>query len=397
MFSKFKLLNQNKNDLLSLYIHWPYCDAKCPYCDFNSHVKEAVDNIDWITAYNNQLNEMKRQLLKHNVNFNKLNSVFFGGGTPSLMPLEIIDSILKTSSNLFGFQENIEITLEANPSSYEREKFYDLKKIGINRISLGVQSLNDDNLKFLGRLHNTIDAQAAVEHAIKTFNNVSVDLIYAFHGQKLLDWTKELTIFLQNNDLQHISLYQLTIEEGTKFFKYFKKGSLDVIDNDDAADFYQVSNEILNEHKFLNYEVSNYAKKGFECKHNLNYWKSENWLGIGPGAYGRLWSGNTSIQRIEYKNFKNPKTWLSKNTNKAQFEVTNFINSAISDIDTLTMGLRLYNGIEISKLHNKSIIKSSNFKKLQNKKIITIRNGILKVDEDYMIKLNSILSFLINP
>jgi oxygen-independent coproporphyrinogen-3 oxidase len=304
---------------------------------------------------------------------------------------------LKTSSNLFGFEENIEITLEANPTSYEREKFDDLKKIGINRISLGVQSLNNNNLKFLGRLHNIEDAQVAVEHAIKTFNNVSVDLIYAFHGQKILDWTKELEMFLQNNDLQHISLYQLTIEEGTKFFTDFKKGSLDIIDNDDAADFYQFSNEILNEHKFFNYEVSNHAKKGFQCKHNLNYWKSENWLGIGPGAYGRLWSGNKNIHRIEYKNFKNPKTWLHKNINKAQFEKTNFINNTISDIDTLTMGLRLYNGIEISRLCDKSIVERNAFKKLKNEKIIKIKDGMLKVNENYMIKLNSILNFLINP
>ena len=391
------MLNQNKNNLLSLYVHWPYCDVKCPYCDFNSHVKEAVNIMDWIGAYTNQLIEMKKQLIKHDVSFHKLNSIFFGGGTPSLMPLEIIDSILKTSSNLFGFEENIEITLEANPSSYEREKFSDLKKIGINRISLGVQSLNNDNLKFLGRLHNIVDAQLALDNAVKTFDNVSVDLMYAFHGQKLLVWEKELKIFLQNNDLQHISLYQLTIEKGTKFFTDFKKGSINVIDNDDAADFYQISNEILKEHKFLNYEVSNYAKKEFECRHNLNYWKSENWLGIGPGAYGRLWSSNTNICRIEYQNFKNPKTWLSKNTNKAQFESTNFINSTISDIDTLTMGLRLYNGIEVSRLYNKSIIECNAFKNLQNRKIIIIKDGILKVNENYMIKLNSILNFLINP
>ncbi len=391
------MLNQNKNSLLSLYIHWPYCDAKCPYCDFNSHVKEAVDNMNWITSYTNQLNEMKKQLLEHNVNFNKLNSIFFGGGTPSLMSLEIVESILKTSSDLFGFEKNIEITLEANPSSYEKEKFYNLKKLGVNRISLGVQSLNNDNLRFLGRLHNSLDAQITVEHAIKTFDNVSVDLIYAFHGQKLLDWTNELKTFLLNNDLQHISLYQLTIEEGTKFFTDYKKGSLKIMDNDVAADFYEVSNQILKEHKFLNYEISNYAKKEFECKHNLNYWKSENWLGIGPGAYGRIWSGNKNIHRIEYKNFKNPKTWVSKNSNNAQFEETNFINTTISDIDTLTMGLRLYNGIEISRLYKKSLIESNAFKILQNKKIILIKDGILRVDENYMIKLNSILNFLTNP
>ena len=391
------MLIKNNNNLLSLYIHWPYCEAKCPYCDFNSHVNEPIDSKNWIQSYTNQLHEMKKQLLEHGVNSNKLNAIFFGGGTPSLMPLEIIESILNTSADLFGFKENIEISLEANPSSYEKDKFYDLKNIGINRLSIGVQSLNDKNLKFLGRLHNSMNAKVAVEHAAKTFNNVSVDLIYALHGQKILEWTNELEEFLENNNLQHLSLYQLTIEEGTKFFTDYKKGLLNVIDNDRAADFYEVSRELLNNHNFFNYEVSNYAKKDFECKHNLNYWKSENWIGIGPGAYGRIWSSKSNIKRVEYQNYKNPKTWLSKNFNKSQFEKTNFFNSVTSDIDTLTMGLRLYEGIETFKLYDKSIIENDAFKELQNKNVIKIKNGFLKVNKNYMIKLNSIINFLINP
>ena len=391
------MLIKNNNNLLSLYIHWPYCEAKCPYCDFNSHVNEPIDSKNWIQSYTNQLHEMKKQLLEHRVNSNKLNAIFFGGGTPSLMPLEIIESILNTSADLFGFKENIEISLEANPSSYEKDKFYDLKNIGINRLSIGVQSLNDKNLKFLGRLHNSMNAKVAVEHAAKTFNNVSVDLIYALHGQKILEWTNELEEFLENNNLQHLSLYQLTIEQGTKFFTDYKKGLLNVIDNDHAADFYKVSNEILKNHNFSKYEVSNYAKKGFECNHNLNYWKSENWIGIGPGAYGRIWSSKSNIKRVEYQNYKNPKTWLSKNFNKSQFEKTNFFDSTTSDIDTLTMGLRLYEGIETFKLYDKSIIENDAFKELQNKNVIKIKNGFLKVNKNYMIKLNSIINFLINP
>ena len=245
------MLIKAKSKLLSLYIHWPYCESKCPYCDFNSHVNEAFDHKQWIKSYTNQLLEMNEQLLNHNVSFNNLNAIFFGGGTPSLMPLEIIDSILRTASNLFGFEENIEISLEANPSSYEKEKFNDLKGLGINRISIGVQSLNDENLKFLGRRHNSLDAQLAVEHAIKTFNNVSVDLIYAFYGQKLLNWTNELEVFLKHYDLQHLSLYQLTIEKGTRFYTDYKKGLLNVIDSDYAADFYEQSNAVLNAQNFL--------------------------------------------------------------------------------------------------------------------------------------------------
>ena len=388
---------KNNNNLLSLYIHWPYCESKCPYCDFNSHLTEPINNENWIQSYTNQLHEMKKQLLEHCVSPNELNAIFFGGGTPSLMPLEIIESILKTSLNLFGFKKNIEISLEANPSSYEKAKFLDLKKLGINRLSIGVQSLNDESLRFLGRLHNSVNAKAAVEHAAKTFNNVSVDLIYAFYDQKIVNWTNELKVFLENNDLQHLSLYQLTIEEGTKFFTDYKKGLLNVIDNDHAADFYKVSNEILKNHNFFKYEVSNYAKKGFECNHNLNYWKSENWIGIGPGAYGRIWSSKSNIKRVEYQNYKNPKTWLSKNFNKSQFEKTNFFDSTTSDIDTLTMGLRLYEGIETFKLYDKSIIENDALKELQNKNVIRIKNGLLKVNENYMIKLNSIIDYLINP
>ena len=391
------MLIKNNNNLLSLYIHWPYCEAKCPYCDFNSHVNEPIDSKNWIQSYTNQLHEMKKQLLEHRVNSNKLNAIFFGGGTPSLMPLEIIESVLNTSLDLFRFEENIEISLEANPSSYEKDKFHDLKSIGINRLSIGVQSLNDKNLKFLGRLHNSMNAKVAVEHAAKTFNNVSVDLIYALHGQKILEWTNELEEFLENNNLQHLSLYQLTIEQGTKFFTDYKKGLLNVIDNDHAADFYKVSNEILKNHNFFKYEVSNYAKKGFECIHNLNYWKSENWIGIGPGAYGRIWSSKSNIKRVEYQNYKSPKTWVSKNFNKSQFEKTNFFDSTTSDIDTLTMGLRLYEGIETFKLHDKSIIENNAFKELQKKNVIKIKNGFLKVNKNYMIKLNSIINFLINP
>ena len=164
-----------------------------------------------------------------------------------------------------------------------------------------------------------------------------------------------------------------------------------------APDFYKVSNEILKNHNFFKYEVSNYAKEGFECKHNLNYWKSENWIGIGPGAYGRIWSSKSNIKRVEYQNYKNPKTWLSKNLNKSEFEKTNFFDSITSDIDTLTMGLRLNEGIEAFKLYDKSIIENDAFKELQNRNVIKVKNGFLKVNKNYIIKLNSIINFLINP
>ena len=395
MFSKFKTLNKINENLLSLYVHWPYCESKCPYCDFNSHINETINIIDWTKSFKNQLYAMKEELIKKKISFKNLNAIFFGGGTPSLMPLEIIENILDISMKIYGFNEDIEITLEANPSSYDSKKFFKLKQIGINRLSIGVQSLNNSNLKFLGRLHNINDVEIALKDACNTFDNISVDLIYAFHGQKLNEWINELVSFLNRNNFQHLSLYQLTIEEGTKFYNDFKNNRIKVIDNDLAAKFFHKTNKILNDFEFINYEVSNYAKKGFRCKHNLNYWNSQNWIGIGPGAYGRLWSSNNK-NRIEYQNYRNPKTWMSKNLYKSEFEKITKLSSQISDTDTLTMGLRLYDGINISKLKKRSIINFGSLKILENKKILSLKNDVLKVKKNHMIKLNSIIDFLIN-
>ena len=387
-------MNNHKQNSLSLYVHWPYCEAKCPYCDFNSYVNEKVNINDWIKSYKNQLLAMKEELIKCNIHFTNLNTLFFGGGTPSLMPLKIIEHIICISKEIFGFKNDIEISLEANPSSYEKTKFIKFKQIGINRLSIGMQSLNNKYLNFLGRLHNINDAKIALNEALEVFDNVSVDLIYAFNDQKINDWIKELESFLKTYNLQHLSLYQLTIEEGTKFFKDHKNGVIKLIDNDKAAEFYEISDILLNEFKFIRYEVSNYAKKGFKCNHNLNYWNSDNWIGIGPGAYGRLWSLDKN--RIEYQNYKNPKTWLSKNLLQSEFEKITRLNSNVSDIDTLTMGLRLYEGFKISKLNNLSIINIKSLEELRKKNIVSFKNDILKVNKKYMIKLNSILDYLIN-
>ncbi len=396
MFPWFKVLKKNTQNLLSLYVHWPYCKSKCPYCDFNSHINEKIDINKWIASFNNQLCYMKDELIHKNIDFKNLNTIFFGGGTPSLMPIKIIEHILNISDKIFGMSKNIEITLEANPSSSDKNKLINLKKVGINRLSIGVQSLNNKNLKFLGRLHNIKDAQITLENASNLFKNISVDLIYALYGQKLKIWTNELILFLKTNNLHHISLYQLTIEENTQFFNDYKKGLIKLIDNDLAAEFYSTTNDILKEFQFFKYEISNYAKKGFECRHNLNYWNSENWIGIGPGAYGRVWLRNPKVKRIEYKNYTNPKTWLSKNMNKAEFEKIYTLEDEASDIDTLIMGLRLNNGIRISKLKNKLMINSKALEELQNKNIISTKNGILKVNENHSLKLNSIINYLID-
>jgi len=382
------------NKKLSLYIHWPYCESKCPYCDFNSHKIESVNESEWIQSYTNQLYKMKDVLLKYEVKHDKLNTIFFGGGTPSLMPLKIIESILYTANKIFKFEENIEITLEANPGSYERKKFQDIKLLGINRLSLGVQSLNNENLSFLGRKHNFQDALIAIELAMKTFQNVSTDLIYGLAGQNIKEWEEELNSFLKKFNLNHLSVYQLTIEEGTKFYTDYKKGLLKTINEDLSADFYNLTNSILNNYKYNRYEVSNHCKKNFESKHNLNYWNSENWIGIGPGAYSRLWSSNQKKRRFEIENYKSPKSWLSKNFLTPKFNQVKFIDNCETNNDLLIMGLRLTKGIEINKLLNTSIITNQKILDLKNEKIINIDKGIIKINKNHLIKLNSILKYL---
>ena len=259
-----------------------------------------------------------------------------------------------------------------------------------------LQSLNDKNLKILGRKHNYKDAETAIDLATNTFNNVSIDLIYALYEQNIDAWQNELESIVSKFNINHISAYQLTIERGTRFFKDFKKGLLKTVDNDLAAEFFTRTKTILSEHNFQRYEISNFAKDKFESKHNLNYWNSENWIGIGPGAYGRMWSTYEDNKRVEIKNYKNPKTWLTKNFQKSEFENIKMFNHYESDIDTLIMGLRLSKGIEIEKLYDRSIIKKIKFKELEEENLITIKNGKIKIKDDHMIKLNSILSYLIN-
>tara|TARA_B110000881_G_scaffold213559_1_gene224713 strand:+ start:383 stop:1402 length:1020 start_codon:yes stop_codon:yes gene_type:complete len=339
---------------------------------------------------------MKDVLLKYEVKHDKLNTIFFGGGTPSLMPLKVIESILYTANKIFKFEENIEITLEANPGSYEREKFQDIKLLGINRLSLGVQSLNNENLSFLGRKHNFQDALIAIELAMKTFQNVSTDLIYGLAGQNIKEWEEELNSFLKKFNLNHLSVYQLTIEEGTKFYTDYKKGLLKTINEDLSADFYNLTNSILNNYKYNRYEVSNHSQKKFESKHNLNYWNSENWIGIGPGAYSRLWSSNQKNKRFEIENYKSPKSWLSKNFLNAKFNQVKFIDNCETNKDLLIMGLRLTKGIKLNSLLDTSIITDEKILDLKNEKIININKGIIKVNKNHLIKLNSILKYLMS-
>ena len=267
----------------AVYVHWPFCQAKCPYCDFNSHVRHApVDQRRYAAAMARELatlaawTDARRPL-----------SVFFGGGTPSLMEPATVDAILTAIDATLGLPADAEITLEANPTSVEQARFEGYRAAGVNRVSLGVQSLADAELAKLGRLHDAATARTALALARRIFPHVSADLIYARPGQTTADWAAELSQML---DLagDHLSLYQLTIEPGTRFFDLAEMGKLVVPEDDAAADLYELTAELTGAAGFARYEVSNHARPGGEAKHNLVYWRGGTYVGIGPGAHGRI-------------------------------------------------------------------------------------------------------------
>jgi len=373
-----------------IYIHWPFCIKKCPYCDFNSYQNQNYVANDWLIAYTNQIEFFSNFFYKNNINNKKLSSIFFGGGTPSLMNPNIIEKIIEKAYKVFSFDKNVEITLEANPSSLEFKNIKDFKKAGVNRVSLGVQALNDTDLNFLGRVHNFHDVEKTLNLVLKTFNNSSVDLIYGLPKQKLSLWENQLNAFLKKFDIQHVSAYQLTVEKGTKFYDLEKKKKIRFLTNDKSLKFYTSTKNILTSYKFFQYEISNFSKTNHKSVHNNLYWKSENWIGLGPGAISRLWKSNH--QRLEFENYKKPSSWLKNALSKNQ-SFKNFYqleNNILND-EILMMGLRLVEGIETKKIQNKCFMSSTVFKDLLEKKIIHLKDDHIFVDGNYLIKLNTIL------
>lgn len=265
-----------------IYVHWPFCLSKCPYCDFNSHVAEAVDQERWRAALLAELDHFARETKGRTVG-----SVFFGGGTPSLMAPATVAAVIDRVAGLWTLDDGAEITLEANPGSVDSARFAGLRAAGINRVSLGVQALNDGDLRFLGRRHDLGEALAAIDLARRTFPRMSFDLIYARPGQTAAAWEAELrrAIALAAD---HLSLYQLTIEEGTAFFAAHARGDFALPDEDAAADLYALTQVVTDEAGLPAYEISNHARPGAECRHNLLYWRGGDYVGVGPGAHGRL-------------------------------------------------------------------------------------------------------------
>jgi oxygen-independent coproporphyrinogen-3 oxidase len=323
-----------------LYLHWPFCLAKCPYCDFNSHVAAEIDESRWNRAY---LGEIER--VGQETEGRVLSTVFFGGGTPSLMSPELVGAILEKVRATWVVANDLEVTLEANPTSVEAGRFRGYRDAGVNRVSVGIQALRDADLKALGRMHSVAEAQAAFGLAREVFDRVSFDLIYARQGQGLEDWLAELREALAMA-ADHLSLYQLTIEDGTAFGDRYRRGRLKGLPDDDlAADMYLLTQEMTEAAGLPAYEVSNHARPGAESRHNLIYWRSGDWAGIGPGAHGRLTLGGA---RVATETPLSPLGWLRQVETTGSGEGgREFVAAEDVEAEALMMGLRLAEGLPV--------------------------------------------------
>ena len=319
---------------LALYVHWPFCVSKCPYCDFNSHVRAAIDQEAWREALLADLAHESRLLPGR-----ALTSIFFGGGTPSLMDPRTVESIISAAKSHWGFASDVEITLEANPNSVEAERFADLARAGVNRLSLGLQSFDDRALRFLGRAHSTREGFQALEIAQKNFRRISFDLIYALPGDTEESWSAMLAQALSLGTA-HLSLYQLTIEPGTRFAAMVQRRELKPLDSDAAASLYELTDEMTSAAGMPSYEISNYARVKQESRHNLTYWRYGDFAGIGPGAHGRRLARRT----VRHRKPENFLSALARNGHGIAEEAP--LSPTEAADEALVMGLRLREGID---------------------------------------------------
>lgn len=375
---------------LSIYIHYPFCKSKCPYCDFNSHVRDVIEHKKFLQAYERELEFFAAKIGKR-----KVVTIFFGGGTPSLMPIFLVEGILKKIAQLWTLDENCEISLEANPTSSEASKFKALRDFGVNRLSMGIQALNDKDLKFLGREHSSKEAIATIEIAAKIFDNFSFDLIYARPEQSLADWSQELERAI-NFGTKHLSLYQLTIEKGTKFFSQFRRGEFKMPDENLAAEFYDLTNQVTSDVGLELYEISNYAKQNFECRHNLVYWQGGDYLGIGAGAHSRIYLEDGARSAIMM--LHEPMAWLKKvEESGAGIQSLEKISAEELADELILMGLRLRCGIDgqiFQKHFGKKLTEIFDFKKLEvleSRGLIQVSKNQIKITDESRLLTNSII------
>lgn len=328
---------------LAIYLHWPFCEAKCPYCDFNSHVAERVDHARWARAFESEIARAGAETPGRMVS-----SIYFGGGTPSLMAPATVDRILTAIRATWPLRNSVEITLEANPGSVEAGRFAAYRDAGVNRVSIGFQALNDRDLRALGRIHDTQTALAALDTARQVFSRINFDLIYARQDQSLRDWQAELARALALEP-DHLSLYQLTVEDGTAFARRQAAGGLRGLPDEDlAADLYLLTQEMCEAAGLPAYEVSNHARPGEKSRHNLAYWRGKDYLGLGPGAHGRL---TLAGRRWATEAPRMPNLWLEQVERTGSGEAPRVEMDAVERAEErILMGLRTTEGLEVAEI-----------------------------------------------
>ncbi|MDF1735721.1 MAG: radical SAM family heme chaperone HemW [Minwuia sp.] len=378
-----------------VYVHWPFCVSKCPYCDFNSHVREAVDQDRWRAALLAEIHAWAERVPKQAVD-----TVFFGGGTPSLMPPETVAAVLAEIDHRFGLADGAEITLEANPSSIEINRFRDFRSAGVNRVSLGVQSFDDRALGFLGRAHDAEAAKRGIAVAASAFDRFSFDLIYALPDQTEAEWQAMLAAALGLAG-DHLSLYQLTIEPNTGFAGQVKRGVFDPMDDDRAADMFELTAQITEDAGLPAYETSNHARPGGECRHNLLYWQYGSWIGVGPGAHGRpVYQGG---QRHATANHRKPEVWLeAAESGGTALAEDRAVPTEEQAEEALMMGLRLAQGIDGNMFQARTggrclnrLLDPAAARRLTDEGLIETVNHTLRVRPRGRLLLNSITGALL--
>jgi oxygen-independent coproporphyrinogen-3 oxidase len=380
-------------DDLALYVHWPFCLAKCPYCDFNSHVRDRIDQTRFATALRRELATEAERLGRR-----RLTSVFFGGGTPSLMDPSTVAALLDDATRYFDPVDDLEITLEANPTSIEAGRLADFRAAGVNRVSIGIQSLDESDLRMLGRQHSANEAITALALARRLFPRVSFDLIYARPGQDLPSWRAELRAALAIA-ADHLSLYQLTIEPATQFEVLHRQGKIVLPDEDTAAALYDATEEECARAGLLAYEISNYARPGQESRHNLAYWRYLDYAGIGPGAHGRVTVGGSLHATRRHRA---PEPWAERVEQRGQgLTADEPVAAEERAREALLMGLRLSEGIDLARFEARTgrtlaqSVDSDVLTKCIAELYLTLTPGRLVATREGRIRLDSLLSALV--
>lgn len=370
-----------------IYVHWPFCAAKCPYCDFNSHVRSQIEDADWVSGI---LRELHCIATLQGAGRPTVETIFFGGGTPSLMRGQSVASVLDAIAKLWPVAQNVEITLESNPASADAGRFHDYRNAGVNRLSLGVQALNNRDLKALGRLHDAAEARSALRLAMQCFDRVSLDLIYARPHQTVQEWRSELREAIAFGT-EHLSLYQLTIEPATPFASLARTGALTIADDDTAAALYEITQELTDTAGIPAYEISNHARSGAECRHNLLYWRYGDYAGVGPGAHGRL---TLSGRRIAFSSERLPERWRAKVGAEGHAFLENVeLTQRDAAREHLLMNLRLMEGVDLARYESRWGISLDRqyIASLECEGLLQVSNGYVAATQSGRLVLNSLI------